>query len=59
MSPLLIVSSFVVLTACGAVYCLVTGLNPLRPRRWYHRGMAPDRRGASLYLLLLFLFGDS
>ena len=59
MSPSLIVSSYVVLRACGVAYCLYTGLNPFQPRRWYHRAWRVLVAVVASYLVLLLLFGDS
>ena len=59
MSPSLIVSGYVALTACGVVYCLYTGLNPFKPRRWYDRAWRLIVAVVASYLQFLLLFGDS
>ena len=59
MSPSLVVSSYVGITACGVVYLLYTGLNPFQPRRWYNRAWRVIVAGVASCLLLLLLLGDS
>jgi len=34
----LIAGLYIALTVSGAAYCLYTGLNPFKTRRWYDRG---------------------
>ena len=51
--------AFVVLAACGVVYCLYTGFNPFQPRRWYDRAGRVIVAVVAFCLLFLLLFGDS
>jgi len=51
--------SLAALTACGALYCLFTGLNPSRRRPWYDRVWRVVTAIVGSFLVYLFLFGDS
>jgi hypothetical protein len=55
----LVVCGLVAPVVCCALYCLFTGLNPFRPRRWTDRALQMVAGMVGLFLVFLLFFGDS